>query len=315
MILNESQKRLHDKLKRELGNEVLNALNDDEVVEIMLNCDNSLWIEKFSTGMQRIVSHSIASKAVIHTLASYYNKDVTSQNPIIECTLPLDGSRFEGLIPPIVSNPSFSIRKRAKRIFTLNDYLLEKILTLSELKIIEDLVLNRKNILIAGGTGSGKTTFANAVIDSITKLTPNDRVVILEDTAEIRCNASNSLILQTTATTSLHTLLKSTMRLRPDRILVGEVRAKEALDLIKAWNTGHSGGIATIHANSALSALVRLEQLVNETSLVVRKDVIAEAIDSVIFIKKVGNTRVLKEIIEVQKWDFTNNKYIIRSLT
>jgi len=314
MNLNESQKRLHEKLKRELGDEVLNALYDDSVIEIMLNSDNSLWIEKFAIGMQKISTHSISSRAVIHTIASYYDTNVTIENPILECSLPLDGSRFEGIIPPVVSNPCFTIRKKAKQIFTLNDYLAQNILSLSQLNIIEKAIINRKNILIAGGTASGKTTLTNAIIDSIVTNTPKDRLVIIEDTAEIQCNAKNSVILRATQQTPLLELLKATMRLRPDRILIGEVRSKEALDLIKSWNTGHLGGVATIHANSALSALTRLEQLISEATPNVRRDVIAEAIDMIIFIAKNAHSRRVEEIIEVVNWDFNQNKYTTRSL-
>lgn len=314
MTLNESQKRVHEKLKRELGDEILNALTDDSVIEIMLNSDNSLWIEKFSIGMQNIPHHSIASRAVIHTIASYYDTNVTIENPILECSLPLDGSRFEGIIPPIVSNPCFSIRKQAKQLFTLHDYLSQNILTSHQFQLIENAVKSRKNILIAGGTGSGKTTLTNAIIDSIVIHSPKDRLVILEDTAEIQCKAKNSVILRATQETSLHQLLKATMRLRPDRILIGEVRAKEALDLIKAWNTGHLGGVATIHSNSALSALIRLEQLISEATINIRRDVIAQAIDIIIFISKNENGHKVEEIIEVINWDFDKNQYTIRSL-
>jgi len=314
MSNNETQKRLHDKIRFELGKEVMSALEDDKVIEIMLNSDNTLWIEKLGEGMKMLEKHTCSAQAVIHTVASYLNTNVTVQNPILECELPLCGSRFEALVPPVVSHPSFTIRKKAKLIFTLDDYVSNNIITPTQKEVIDEAIKNHKNILIAGGTGSGKTTLTNAIIDGIVHYTPDDRIIIIEDTAEIQCSAKNNVIFRATENAEMIRLLKATMRYRPDRILVGEVRGGEALMLLKSWNTGHPGGIATVHANGAIAALTRIEQLVAEATTANSKTIIAEAINIVIFIAKTNHGRRVQEIIEVVDYDFKTNKYIVKEL-
>ncbi len=187
-------------------------------------------------------------------------------------------------------------------------------LTLEHYNILKNAIKDRKNILIVGGTGSGKTTFTNAILDSIVKTHPNHRLIIIEDTAEIQCVAKNKVILRATDKVSILRLLKATMRLRPDRIIIGEVRGKEALDLLKAWNTGHPGGVATVHANSAKGGLIRMEQLISEATTANMKELIAEAIDIVVYIEKTPKNRKIKEVIEVKSFDFNSNDYLIKSL-
>ena len=316
----DSEKRLIEKLKRELGVVCLNALNDPEVIEIMLNSDGILWVEKLGSAMTRVgVMQESKSKALIGTIASYLNTTVTPDNPILECELPIDGSRFEGLLPPVVARPTFTIRKKATKIFTLDEYLEGAIINKDQYDLIAkaiydpaDLHHTRRNILIVGSTGSGKTTLTNAVIDGMVKATSDDRIVIIEDTAEIQCSARNSVILRATNKVNMLTLLKATMRLRPDRILVGEVRGREALDLLKAWNTGHSGGVATVHANSAKAGLIRMEQLISEATTAPMHTLIAEAINVVIYIAKTQTGRVVKEIIEVVGYDKQKEDYILK---
>lgn len=316
----DAQIRLIEKLKREMGPICLNALKNQNVIEIMLNSDGTLWVEEIGEPIQQVgVLEETKAKALLGTIASYLNTTITAQNPIIECELPIDGSRFEGLLPPIVSRPTFSIRKKASKIFTLEDYYHQKIVTKEQYQLIKQAIYNpndqrasKKNILIVGGTGSGKTTLANAIIDGIVKQTPEDRVVIIEDTAEIQCAAKNNVILRTSNEVSMLTLLRATMRLRPDRILVGEVRGAEALDLLKSWNTGHSGGIATVHANSARAGLIRLEQLIAEATQAPMQTLISEAIDIIIFISKTSQGRMVKEVIEVIGYDKLKENYIIK---
>ena len=316
-----SQQRLIKKIKIELGPLCLNALENPNVIEIMLNSDGRLWIEEFGKPIVQIGSMQESKvKALLGTIASYLNTTITSTNPILECELPIDGSRFEGLLPPIVNKPTFTIRKKASQIFTLEEYYHQKVLSKEQYVQIKQAIYNpraleqnKKNILIVGGTGSGKTTLANAIIDGIVKQTPEDRIVIIEDTAEIQCAAENSVILRTSDQVNMLMLLRATMRLRPDRILVGEVRGAEALDLIKSWNTGHSGGVATIHANSARAGLTRLELLISEATQAPMQTLIAEAINMVVFITKTRNGRSIKEIIEVKGYDKSKEDYIIQN--
>jgi len=299
MLENEEyQRRLHSKITRELGREVMTALQDDTVIEVMLNTDGRLWCDRLGEGMSCIGEMSMPNAlALLGTIADGLGTVITKQSPILEGELPLDGSRFEGLIPPVVARPTFTIRKKALLIYTLDDYVQQGIMNAKQKAQIQEAITARRNILVVGGTGSGKTTLTNAIIAEMVALTPEDRLVIMEDTAEIQCKADNAVILRTSIDSSMQQLLRATMRLRPDRIIVGEVRGAEALALLKSWNTGHPGGIATLHANSADSGLVRLEQLIAESGIQAdMKALIDEAVDLVIFIEKQGGKRVIKEI-------------------
>ena len=297
---NEYKNRIYQKLKRELGPLVLEQLENDKIIEIMLNSDGQLWSETYGSTMTKIgeMTHSSAH-ALMTTIASTLNTSITADNPILEGELPIDGSRFEGLIPPVVSRPVFTIRKKATRIISIEEYVNEMMMTAHQKHMIISAVKKRKNMLVVGGTGSGKTTLTNAIIKTISEYAPDHRIIIIEDTAEIQCESTNAVILRSTDKISMDRLLKATMRLRPDRILVGEVRGGEALALLKAWNTGHAGGIATIHANHAQAGLMRLEQLIGEVSQYPMQGLISEAIDVIIVIEKTREGRRVTEIKEV----------------
>ncbi|HHB94373.1 MAG TPA: P-type conjugative transfer ATPase TrbB [Campylobacterales bacterium] len=308
-------KRLEEALERYFGDEIINYLKrDEEIIEIMANPDNSLFIEKMGQPMQRVGTVKPQNiRAIINTLASYHDMVIDQEQTILECEVPFCGSRFLGKIPPSVSSPSFTIRKKATKIFTLSDYLKEGIITKNQKVIIEESIKSKKNILIVGGTGSGKTTLTNAIIETISTLTPNDRILIIEDTAEIQCSAQNKVISRTTKKVSMQDLVKSSLRERPDRVLIGEIRGKEALDLITIWNTGHPGGVATVHANSAYEALKRLERLLALANAHNMQEEIAQAINTVIFIKKTPNGRVVDEILEIQHYDREKHEYITKT--
>ncbi len=292
--------RVNQKLERELGEQVLSCLKDPEVIEIMLNPDGVLWVERMGRPMARLGEmppHQ--AEAAMATIAALHKTTITRDDPILECELPLDGSRFEGLIPPVVAGPSFCIRKRATRIFTLGDYVSAGTMTARQHALIRSAALDHKNILVVGGTGSGKTTLVNAIIHLISQELPGERLLILEDTAEIQCAAPNHVFKRTTDEIDLRRLLRSTMRYRPDRIIVGEVRGGECLDLLKAWNTGHPGGVATVHANDARGGLIRLENLVAEITAAPMQKTIAAAIDFIIFIAKTGTSKSGRQIQEL----------------
>jgi P-type conjugative transfer ATPase TrbB len=295
--------RLVSKLQNALGDLLCVALDDPTVVEIMLNPDGKLFIERLGHGITSAGEMSrAAAETVIGSVAHVLNSEVDDERPIVSGELPIGGHRFEGLLPPIVSGPSFTIRRRASRLIPLDDYITGKILTHSQATVIRNAVKSKLNILVAGGTGSGKTTLTNAILAEVTNHSPEDRLVILEDTAEIQCAADNAVCLHTSDTVDMSRLLKSTMRLRPDRIIVGEVRDGAALTLLKAWNTGHPGGIATIHSKSARSALQRLEQLTAEVSQQPMQAVIGAAIDLIIAIERTPKGRRVTEILHVTRF-------------
>ncbi|MGL4476602.1 MAG: P-type conjugative transfer ATPase TrbB [Shewanella sp.] len=300
-------------IKTHFGQKQLELLNDDDVTELMLNSDGNLWVERFGLSMQ-IESSMTPTQAMLlmKALAGFHSVSLTAEQPLLECEFPVDGSRFEGVIPPVVLAPTFALRKKAIRVFSLDDYMQTGMLSKAQCAVLRQAITERKNILIVGGTGSGKTTFANALINEMVCLCHNDRIVIIEDTNEIQCAAQNSVILRSNATTSMANLLRATLRLRPDRILVGEVRGGEALSLLKAWNTGHSGGIATIHANSARLGLIRLGDCIAEVSQHINHTLISQTVNLVVFIEKSSTGRSIKEIIQVH--DFVDGQYVTSTI-
>ena len=303
-----SHPRLVRKLQDALGDQLCVALDDATVVEIMLNPDGRLFIERLGHGVARAGAMTpAAAEVVIGSVAHALQSEADDERPIISGELPIGGHRFEGLLPPIVSGPAFTIRRRASRLIPLDDYVTSKVMTERQASAIRSAIDSRMNIVISGGTGSGKTTLANAIIGEIVAFAPDDRIVILEDTAEIQCAAENAVSLHTSDTVDMARLLKSTMRLRPDRIIVGEVRDGAALTLLKAWNTGHPGGVTTIHSNTAMSALRRLEQLTAEASQQPMQEVIGEAVDLVVSIERTGKGRRVREVIHIE--GYRNNHF------
>jgi type IV secretion system protein TrbB len=296
-----SHPRLVRKLQDALGDQLCIALDDATVVEIMLNPDGRLFIERLGHGVAPAGAMSTAAaEVVIGSVAHALQSEADDDRPIISGELPIGGHRFEGLLPPVVSGPAFTIRRRASRLIPLTEYVKSKVMTEAQASAIRSAIDARMNIVISGGTGSGKTTLANAIIAEIVTAAPDDRMVILEDTAEIQCAAENAVSLHTSDTIDMARLLKSTMRLRPDRIIVGEVRDGAALTLLKAWNTGHPGGVTTIHSNTAMSALRRLEQLTAEASQQPMQEVIGEAVDLVVSIERTGKGRRVREVIHLE---------------
>lgn len=287
-------------LKVHLGKDLLNTLKQPNVVEIMLNPDGQLWVEAIGSPM-KVFGKMTSNQAILimKTIAGFHDQVINANTPILECEFPIDGSRFEGLIAPVVNSPVFTIRKRPESIFTLTDYRNHNIITEQQERQLIEAITSRKNILVVGGTGSGKTTFCNALIHAISIYDADSRIVMIEDTQELQCSAPNVVSLRSNATTSMNKLLRATLRLRPDRILVGEVRGGEALTLLKAWNTGHPGGLATIHADSAALGLDRLEECISEATPTVNRKLIAQAVNVIVFIQKTKDGRRIKEILRV----------------
>ena len=283
-------------LQTAMGPIIGEALNDESVIEIMVNPDGSLWLDKHGVG--RIHAGEMLEadvERIIRLVASYIHIECNESAPIVSAELPDTGERFEGILPPVVTAASFSIRKPAGVVYSLLDYVEGKIMSPEQARIISLAVVDKKNILVVGGTSSGKTTFTNALLNELVEL--DERVIIIEDTRELHCPVPDLVSLRTKpGVAAMSDLVRSTMRLRPDRIIVGEVRGPEALDMLKAWNTGHPGGVATLHANSAEAALYRLEQLIQEAVVTVPRRLIADAIDMVIFIKGRGDERKVDTI-------------------
>lgn len=301
--VSQSRQRLIRKLGDALGAEIQSALDDPAVIEIMLNPDCRIFIERVGQGVSSCGElTSEAAETIIGIVAHMLDSEANHDHPIVSGELPIAGCRFEGLLPPLVLAPTFAIRKPASVVMPLSEYVDNKIMTAEDAEVIRTAVASRLNIVIAGGTGSGKTTLVNAIIAEIVATAPDHRLVILEDTAEIQCAAQNAVALHTSDAADMARLLKSTMRLRPDRIIVGEVRDGAALTLLKAWNTGHPGGVATIHANSAVSALTRLEQLAAEVSAMPMREVIGEAVDLIVAIGRTPTGRRVTEILHVENY-------------
>jgi P-type conjugative transfer ATPase TrbB len=284
-----SGRRLRAMLRTAMGDVLAAALSDPEVAEIMVNPDGQIRIDRLGVGRVELEGRLEPAEVerIIRLVASHVRAEAHRDNPIVSAELPsqdgLSGERFEGLLPPVVGTPCFSIRKPAHRLYGLEDYVADGVMTTRQANAMRCAVRDRQNILIAGGTSSGKTTLANALLAEMAEL--NDRIILIEDTRDLRCSARDHVALRTRAgVVTLNDLVRSTLRLRPDRIIVGEVRGGEALDMVKAWNTGHPGGIATLHANSARGALYRLEQLIQEAVVHVPRALIADGIDVVIFI-------------------------------
>ncbi|MGN6850695.1 MAG: P-type conjugative transfer ATPase TrbB [Sphingomicrobium sp.] len=296
-------------LRTAMGPAIAAALADPLVIEVMVNPDGALRLDRLGSG--RSDTGSIIDPAqverIIRLVASHARTEVHGSAPIVSAELPphgegFAGERFEGLLPPVSPAPCFAIRKPAARIYPLADYVSDGIMTAEVARALSLAVVERRNILLAGGTSSGKTTLANALLAELG--IRDERVILIEDTRELQCAAADTVALRTRpGIVSMADLVRSTLRLRPDRIIVGEVRGGEALDMLKAWNTGHPGGIATVHANSARSALYRLEQLIQEAVITVPRRLIAEAIDLVVFIEGRGLARRIAAIEAVEGVD------------
>lgn len=306
--------RLADSLAFNCGPLIMDAVRDPDVLEIMLNPDGKIWIEKYGCDQECVGELPVAqSKVLLSLVASALDLVVDAKNPVVEGSFPLDGSRFEGAFPPIVGpGASFSMRKKASKIITMQEYLERGAITEEVLPIIDDAILTRKNIVVVGGTSSGKTTFCNGVIHRLDELCPGDRLLILEDTAELQSSAKNAVFFLTSelARVGMRQLTKVCMRYAPRRILVGEVRDSAALELLKLWNTGHPGGIGTFHADSAFEALERLEELVEEAGVGPKQKLIGRAVDLIIYMTKTPqNTRILSEIVKVNRYDSKEDRY------
>lgn len=301
-------------LRTALGPAIATWLADPKTLEIMLNPDGRLWIDRLGLGLSDTGDRLLPEdgERIIRLVAHHVGVEVHSASPRVSAELPESGERFEGLLPPVVAAPVFAIRKPAVAVFSLGDYAAAGIMTGDQAFMLEAAIAERANILVAGGTGTGKTTLTNALLAEVAK--SGDRVILIEDTRELQCSAPNFVAMRTKeGVASLSDLVRSSLRLRPDRIPIGEVRGAEALDLLKAWGTGHPGGIGTIHAGSAIGALRRMEQLIQEAVVTVPRALIAETINIVAVLTREGHGRRLSELVRVEGLN-SAGEYALRPL-
>lgn len=318
MSLDNSKVRILNQIAVHFGEVVQKALAADDVSDILLNEDGAIWVERFGQPMRKEGELSETSALLaINAIAGYFRMVCRENSPIISCELPGSGDRFEANIPPIVAAPTFAIRKKASRVFTLDEYIATGVMTDKQAAQIRKAVAEGKNILVAGSTGSGKTTLTNAIIAEIVEQFPDQRMFIIEDTREIQCSAKNRILARSSPDISIIEILRSAMRQRPDKIFIGEVRDGTAWDLLKAWGSGHGGGACTIHADADPSrtknykaALRRMEHLCSEksecpTQTEVLRDIIAGTIGIIIYIGRshLDNTRKVDSIVEVKGYN------------
>lgn len=288
-------------LRTALGPLLLARLKDPGVAEVMLNPDGRVWIDRFEGGLIEagLVLPAADGERILRLVAHHVGAEIHAGRPRLSAELPGSGERFEGLMPPLVAGPAFSLRKPASRVFSLSDYVAARVMDLHQADILARAVRDRANILVVGPTSSGKTTLVNALLAQVAE--SGDRVVMIEDVRELQCAAQNLVALRTgEGTTTLGELVRSSLRLRPDRIIIGEVRGAEALDLIKAWGTGHPGGVGTLHAGSAMGALLRLEQLIQEAVVTVPRALIAETVDLIAVLAGRGRQRRLIDLARLE---------------
>lgn len=286
-------------------------LDDDQVIELSANQNGAVFVERLGAASEHVGAlDEAARERIIRFCATASGVPVTEEAPIVSAKMPGTGFRFEGVKPPAAEAPLFSIRFHAARILKMADYEKQNVVTPDQAEFLLAALRSHKNIVVAGGTGSGKTTFLNMLIGELDiPGAEQERLVVIEDTPEIKTENPNAVFLKTTKDVDMTRLLASSLRLRPDRIIVGEVRDGAALAMIKAWNTGHPGGLTSVHANSAIAALTRIDLLIREASAMPLPEVIALGVDVVVFIEADRHGRCVKEIIEVKGYE--NDKYII----
>jgi type IV secretion system protein VirB11 len=288
-------------LRTALGPLLLARLEDPGVAEVMLNPDGRVWVDRFDAGLiaADLSIGPADAERILRLVAHHVGAEIHADRPRLSAELPGTGERFEGLVPPLVAAPTFSIRKPASLVFTLDDYVRAGVMSAEQGRVLRDAVAIRANILVVGPTSSGKTTLVNALLAEVAR--SGDRVIIAEDLRELQCAADNQVALRTReGVASLADLVRSSLRLRPDRIIIGEVRGAEALDLVKAWGTGHPGGVGTLHAGSALGALLRLEQLIQEAVVTVPRGLIAQTIDLIAVLQGRGRQRRLTDLARLE---------------
>ena len=291
-------------MERYLGPDVLAAMADDDVTEVYVNAgDGRLRADTHSRGKVALDATVRGDQVeqFLGAVAAFRGDTLGAATPVVQAELPAEtfgGARLQGFVAPLVPRACFVIRKPARRVFTLASYV-PSVMTLAQKSAIEDAVRDHENILVCGGTGSGKTTLCNAILLEMSEQFPRERVVVLEDTGELQCRADDHLQLRTSEDVTLSDLVRSTLRCTPDRIVVGEVRDGAALHLLDAWATGHPGGCATVHATDARGALRRINRLAMRAGVPAQHELVAEAVGVVVVIQGGNRGRRVEELVRV----------------
>lgn len=324
-------------IKDDLGRKIKKPIPDDYII----NGFDEIHVEHvevpkkivFDDNGVRYLDRIDADKA-IKTLATFYGTQVHELNPILEVEIPVLGQRFSGIMPPCEVRTSFSLRTKAQVVYTLQDYVDNGTLTDSQKLSLLNMIKEKKNILVVGGTGSGKTTFCNALLHELSQIDPECRVAIIEDVRELKHNCDDSLnflvppvsveITQNMRKITTDVLLKATMRRSPDRIVLGEIRDGDtAANLLSAWNSGHPGGMSTIHADDAASGLLKFEQYLDSSSKTINPKIIAATINVLVSIQKTTEMlpdgtwikrRKVEEVLYVDQYVSETKKYYTSAL-
>jgi len=286
--LNESVTRQLSALRLQMK-AIVPFLDDDSVIEIALNADGAIWVERMGSEMSCTGARMTNEEArvMLGLVANAIGTEITAAKPSLAALIPGWNTRLQAMIPPVVDAPTFTIRKPPKKVFTLDDYVARRILSNRQADELRRAVGDRSNILVGGSTGSGKTTFTNAVLHEIAEQT-TDRLYIVEDMRELQCAAKNKLqVFVQEPIYGWQRAILDALRSRPDRIVVGEIRGgAAALELTKAWNTGHPGGIATVHANDTRGMLERICQLLEEVIPTAPRPFLAQVINVCVHLTK-----------------------------
>lgn len=303
--------------------EIYDYLNDNTVTEIIINTDRKIWIKKMEVGFVDTNKLADNNKTlnVLKILATLNELSLNEENPRLSAELiykfPEENkykkARLEGLIPPVVDNPKFNIRKKIPVTKRLEDYLKDEFITQEQYDYFVQAVKDKKNILIVGGTDTGKTTFANALLGVMDNL--DERLIIIEQVEELQTKAKNvdriKIIEGVYESTEA---LKSCMRLSPERIIFGEVRGAESYDLLGGFNSGHSGGLSTIHANDGQGGLKKLEMYNQLACQKPMSEFIVLGINVLITLKMENYKRYLDEIVELEGYDPATHMYQLKRI-
>jgi type IV secretion system protein VirB11 len=302
-----TQARILKLLRSAMGGALTAMLDDPAVTEISINSDGSVWVDRVGSGRRdsRELVGAEDTFRILSIVADAKGESIGDSNPSFDAILPGYGYRFIGTLPPLTPGPSLTIRKKPNRVISLEEYQKAGVMSGAERELLTKACLDRQNIIIAGGTGSGKTTLANALLQVMAST--GHRIVTIEDTPELQnCAQDQESMFCVPGVRTMQDCLRAALRMHPDRLIFGEVRGSEVRDMLMAWNTGHRGGLCTIHADAALDALYRIEEMLETIpNYQPRPRQIARAIQVIVFIDTTADRdrypagRYVSEIVQL----------------